>query len=278
MSILLIIVILGIVEGLTEFLPISSTGHMIVVGDWLHKFANAGGLSFLDGTESKIFEVVIQSGAILALVVVYFRQFFELVSVPASGSFYSRRGFWMLMLTTLPALAAGALFHKRIEAHMMTSMIVAAGLSIGGLWILCVEHLLPISENKTMDDVDWKMALALGCFQCLALWPGMSRSASMIMGALLLGFRRKTAVEYSFFAAVPVMVAASAYDILKHIHDLNGHAIGHIAIGFVIAFFSALLAIKFFLRYVQRHSLAAFGWYRLGLAAVVLIALRHHGA
>ncbi len=277
MNIFLVIVILGIVEGLTEFLPISSTGHMILVGDWLHKFAGADALPFLDGVESKVFEVVIQAGAILAMVVVYFRQFFELASVPASDSFYSRRGFWLLMLTTIPALAAGALLHKKIEAHMMTSMFVSIGLLTGGLWILSVEHLLPVSEHKTIDDVDWKMALALGCFQCLALWPGMSRSASMIMGALMLGLRRKSAVEYSFFAAVPVMVAASAYDLLKHAHDLNAHSISHIALGFVVAFVSALLAIKFFLRYVQRHTLAAFGWYRLALAAVVLVALRHHG-
>ena len=278
MNIFLVIAVLGIVEGLTEFLPVSSTGHMILVGDWLHRFANAGALSFLESSEAKVFEVVIQSGAILAMVVLYFRQFFELVSVPASDSFYSRRGFWLLMLTTLPALAAGALLHKKIEAHMMTPMYVAIGLAAGAVWILAVEHLLPVSEHKTVDDVDWKTAIALGCFQCLALWPGMSRSASMILGALLLGLRRKSAVEYSFFAAVPVMVAASLYDIYKHAHELNAHAIGHIALGFVIAFVAALLAIKFFLRYVTRHTLAAFGWYRLALAAIVLMFLHKAGA
>lgn len=263
MNIFLIITILGLVEGLTEFLPVSSTGHLILTGHLLG----------YTGSEADTFEIFIQSGAILAVVVVYFRQFFELLVVPAGPGFHSRRGLGLLMLTTLPGLAAGALLHSWIKAHM-TPGIVAIGLAAGAIWILAMEHLGTPQERDEIDNMSWKTALGIGLFQCLALWPGVSRSAATILGGMLLGLRRQTATQYSFFAAVPMLAAACAYDLFKSRGELHAGALPHFALGFIVAFVSALLAIKFLIRYVSRHTLAAFGWYRLALAAMVFLVLR----
>lgn len=263
MNIWFIISILGIVEGLTEFLPVSSTGHLILFGHLLG----------YTGKEADTFEIFIQSGAILAVVVYYFRQFFELLVVPADSSFHSRRGLLMLVVTTVPALVLGALFHHKIKEHM-TPMVVAAGLGVGAVWILVVEHFMQLPERKDLNDISWRTALGIGLFQCFALWPGMSRASSTILGGMMLGLQRKAATEYSFFAAVPALCAACAYDLLKSYHDLTAAALPHLAMGFIVAFIFALGAIKFFIRFVSRHTLAAFGWYRLALVAVILI-FRH---
>lgn len=264
MNILLIIVILGIIEGLTEFIPVSSTGHLILFGHLLG----------YDGAEAKTFQIFIQSGAILAVVVVYFRRFFELLVVPADTSFHSRKGLGLVILSTLPILIVGLLGHGIIKEHLMTSANVAIGLAAGGVWILVMEHFFQPSERRKLDDLDWRTALGIGLIQCLALWPGVSRAASTILGAMMLGMRRKDAAEYSFFIAVPALLAACGYDLVKSLPHLTASALPHFALGFIVAFISALLAIKFFIRYVSQHTLAVFGWYRLILAAAVFFALR----
>jgi undecaprenyl-diphosphatase len=137
-----------------------------------------------------------------------------------------------------------------------------------------MEHFVQPSERKSLDGMSWRTALGIGLFQCFALWPGVSRSASTILGAMILGVRRKEAAEYSFFIAVPALLAACAFDLIKSRHDLQADALPHFALGFIVAFVSALVAIKFFIRYVSRHTLAIFGWYRLVLAVIVFISLR----
>lgn len=258
----LIITILGIVEGLTEFIPVSSTGHLILFGHLLD----------YNGAEAKTFQIFIQSGAILAVVVVYFRRFFELLVVPADTSFHSHRGLGFVILSTLPILIAGKLLHEVIKANM-TPEVVAIGLALGGVWILAMEHLGQPSERQTLDRMTWRTALGIGLFQCFALWPGVSRSASTILGAMMLGVRRKDAAEYSFFIAVPALLAACGYDLIKSLPNLTASALPLFAVGFVVAFISALLAIKFFIRYVSHHTLAIFGWYRIALALVVWLLL-----
>jgi len=265
-NIWLIISVLGIVEGLTEFLPVSSTGHLILFGHLLG----------YTGKEADTFAIFIQSGAILAVVVAYFRQFVELFAVPAvDGGFHSRRGLTLLLVTTIPILLAGKLLHPWIKEHM-TPAVVAIGLAVGAVWILVSEHLLQLSERKRLDDISWRTALGIGLFQCLALWPGMSRASSTILGGMMLGLQRKAATEYSFFMAVPALLAACAYDLARSRHELSVDALPHFALGFVIAFVCALLAIKLFIRFVSHRTLAAFGWYRLVLAGMVWLVLRNH--
>lgn len=264
MNIWLVITILGVVEGLTEFIPVSSTGHLILFGHWLG----------YTGQEAQTFEIFIQSGAILAVVVAYFRRFFELLVVPAGPGFHSHRGLLMICLTTAPILILGKLLHGTIKANM-TPAVVATGLALGAIWILVAEYLLQPQERKTLDHVGWRTALGIGLFQCLALWPGVSRAASTILGGMALGMQRKAATEYSFFAAVPALLAACAYDLVQSLPTLHADAFPRLAVGFAVAFFSALFAIRFFVHYVSRHTLSAFGWYRLVLAAVVLLALRN---
>ena len=264
MSLFAVILILGIVEGLTEFLPVSSTGHLIL----------AGHLLGYKGAEADSFEIFIQSGAILAVVVTYFRRFVELVVVPADRGFHNRRGLLMILLTTAPILIVGKLFHEVIKAHMSTG-VVAAGLAIGGVWILVSEHMLQLQERRSLEHLGWRTALGVGLFQCLALWPGMSRASSTILGGMILGLERKAATEYSFFAAVPALCAACAYDLLKSLPTLHADALPRFALGFVIAFVAALVAIRFFIRFVSRHTLSVFGWYRLLLAGLVWLFVRH---
>lgn len=260
MNIWFIISILGLVEGLTEFLPVSSTGHLILFGHLLG----------YTGKEADTFEIFIQSGAILAVVVYYFRPFFELLVVPGDASFHSHRGLGMILITTAPMLLAGKLLHPWIKDHM-TPGVVAAGLGVGAVWILVTEHLMQLPERKKLDDITWRTALGIGLFQCLALWPGMSRASSTILGGMMLGLQRKTATEYSFFAAVPALCAACAYDLFSSYDELTAAALPRLAFGFVVAFLAAFCAIRFFVRFVSRHTLAIFGWYRLLLVVVILV-------
>ena len=256
----LLAVILGILEGLTEFLPISSTGHLILAGEWL---------GFSDNPLSGTFEVVIQLGAIMAVVVMFRGRFVELASFRKVPGFHGRRGVGLLFLTTLPALVFGLLAHDLIKEHLLAPSMVGVGLAIGAIWILVTEHSYRQTDPQPLDALNWKTALGIGLFQCLAMWPGMSRSASTILGGMLLGLDRKSATEYSFFAAVPVMVAATAYDLYKGWGALNQESVILLVIGLVTAFFSAWFAVKALIVFVGKHSLSAFAWYRLALAALV---------
>ncbi|HMP75340.1 MAG TPA: undecaprenyl-diphosphate phosphatase [Kiritimatiellia bacterium] len=255
----LIAVILGLVEGLTEFIPVSSTGHLILVGHLLG----------FDGAAAKLFDVFIQLGAILAVVVVYFRTFAELFSAPERRGFSGYNGILLLGLTSLPAIVIGKLSHGAIKEHLFSPDTVAAALAVGAVWILVSERLLRGRKTVDLDGMTWKLALGIGLFQCLALWPGMSRSTCTIVGGMMLGLSLPAATRYSFFAAVPIMVLAVGYDLLQNATLLTADTIPWFLTGFVVAFLSALAAIKFFIRFVSRHGLSAFAWYRLAVAGLV---------
>lgn len=251
--------IMGLVEGATEFLPVSSTGHLILVGHLLG----------FDSDAAKLFDVFIQFGAILAVVVAYFRTFAELFSAPSQRGFSGYHGILLLGLTTFPALIVGKLSHEFIKARLFGPETVAIGLAVGAVWILVAERALRTVTLADLSGLTWKTALGIGFFQCLALWPGMSRSTCTIVGAMTLGLNLPAATRYSFFAAVPIMTLAVAYDLLQNAALLTADTIPWFLIGFAVSFVSALAAIKFFIRFVSRHGLSVFAWYRLVVAALV---------
>ncbi len=250
--------LLGLVEGLTEFLPVSSTGHLILVGHWVG----------YTGEKADTFEVFIQFGAILAVLLVFYRRFLGLWPRPGQTGFRGWRALWLLFLATLPAVVLGKLFHGTIKEHLFNPLTVCGGLALGGLFILAVERWQPKRRFADIDALDARSAFAIGCFQCLALWPGMSRASSTILGGILMGLDRKQAAEFSFLAAVPVIFGATIYDLYKSWHLLSASDLPFFATGFVVAFFTAWAAIRFFLGYLASHTLSVFGWYRLGLAAL----------
>ncbi len=264
---ILIAIILGIVEGLTEFLPVSSTGHLIIAGYALN----------FTGTKAATFEVFIQLGAILAVVWLYRDRFRQLLQFRKTEGLQGKRGLMLLGLTTLPALFGGLLLHGIIKEHLFQPFTVAIGLAVGGVVILIFEKLLETGKLTTktlkLDAITKRQALGIGLAQLVALWPGVSRSGATIIGGVLYGLDRKTAVEYSFLAAVPVMIAATSYDLLKNLDVLQASDIPLFATGFITAFVSAVLAIRYFVKFVQRYSFKPFAYYRIVLAALVVIFL-----
>ncbi len=260
----LIAVILGIVEGLTEFLPVSSTGHLIIAGDLLN----------FTGEKAASFEVFIQLGAILAVLVLYWERFVGLIpgggfSLDQSNGFKGYRGILFLILTSLPAMVVGYLARNSIRAYLFGPMTVALALGVGGIAILVAERYKPASRTASLDRLSYRQAVIIGCFQCFSLWPGMSRSASTIVGGLLSGLDRRTAAEYSFLAAVPIMIAATGYDLFKSWNILEFSDIPLFAVGFVVSFVVAAIAIKSFIAMVQRWSLAPFAYYRIIVAPII---------
>jgi len=253
-------IILGVVEGLTEFLPISSTGHLIVANELLD----------YTGAEAATFDVFIQLGAILAVIVYFRKRFIGLFKPPETAGFSGYRGLLFLALTTVPALIIGLLAHDVIKTQLFNVGTVAIGLALGAVWILVTEKFYKLDDPKDLTRLTWITALGIGVFQCLAMWPGMSRSACTILGAMLLGIRRKDATIYSFFAAVPVMLAACSYDLYASWGHLQVESLSFFAIGFVVAFISALAAVKFFIHFVSRHTFTPFAFYRLALAAFLI--------
>ena len=260
--------IMGLVEGLTEFLPVSSTGHLILAGHWL------GFEERLGHEVAATFEIFIQVGAILAVVAAYPGRFAGLADVRASRGFAGWRGISLLMWTSLPALIAGKVSHEYIKERLFAPWSVAMGLAAGAVWILCVEWRRPRARTESLDDLGWREALAVGLFQCLALWPGVSRSGATILGAMMLGVDRKTATQYSFFAAVPVLFAAALWDLWQSLHQLRATHVPLFGIGLAVSFVSAFLAVKWLLRFVTSHTLTVFAWYRLCLAAVVFATIK----
>lgn len=252
-------VILSIVEGLTEFLPVSSSGHLILVGDLLGYV----------GDKAATFEVVIQLGAIMAVVVLYWKRFWGLLRPQPYARFAGLRGILLLMLTSFPACVVGLLAHSVIKKYLFTPATVLMALAVGAVCMIVVERRKMRPVYITLDDVTPKMALGVGLFQCLALWPGFSRSAATIMGGMLLGAKRGLAAEYSFVAAVPIMVAATGYDLLKNWNLFTSADIPFFAIGMIGSFLSALAAVKIFVSLVGRMTLVPFAVYRLLLAPVV---------
>ncbi len=270
MSETVIAIILGIVEGVTEYLPISSTGHLVLTGE---------ALSFT-GDRAKTFEVVIQLGAILSVLVLYRDRFLSLLRGFEPGAFtknklledgmFGMAGIVKLGLVSAPALVIGALFGKFIKSHLFAPLPVAAALAVGAIVILFVEGTQRTDEGQHVEELTCKQALLIGCFQCFALWPGMSRSGSAIIGGMLMGLSRRSAAEFSFLAAVPVLAAAALHDLFEAAATFSYEDLKLVGIGFGVSFITALVAVKWFIRLVSHMSLRPFAYYRLVLAALVL--------
>ena len=251
--------ILGVVEGLTEFLPVSSTGHLILVGDLLH-FNDAKGM---------VFEIAIQVGAILAVIWDYRPRFAGLLT--RAGTDPAARRLWRnLIIAFIPAAALGFLFAKSIKQYLFAPVPVALAFIIGGVVILWAEKRQHSVQVQSVDDMGPWDALKVGLAQCFALIPGTSRSGATIIGGLFFGLSRTAAAEFSFFLAVPTLGAASAYELFKARHLLNGEDLGLLAVGFVAAFLSAMVAVRGFIRFVSKHDFTVFAWYRIVFGLVVL--------
>ncbi|OSI18585.1 undecaprenyl-diphosphatase [Neisseria dentiae] len=253
--------ILGIIEGLTEFLPISSTGHLIVVGDLINFKSNG-----------KVFEIAIQLGAVLAVIFEYRRRFTHVVTHIGRDKQVNRFVI-NLAVAFIPAAVVGLIFSKQIKLWLFNPITVAAALVIGGFIILWIERRQRFIPPKvtSVDDMRMRDALVVGIAQICALVPGTSRSGSTIMGGMLWGLERKVATEFSFFLAVPVMIAATTYDVLKHFHLFSAQDIGLIAVGFVSAFAAGLLAVKALLKFVATKNYVPFAYYRIIFGGLILI-------
>ncbi|SET03600.1 Undecaprenyl-diphosphatase [Nitrosomonas marina] len=252
--------ILGIVEGLTEFLPVSSTGHLILVGDLLE----------FNEDREKVFMIAIQLGAILAVCWEYRRKIVDVIT--GIGSEKSAQRFVLnLLIAFMPAAVLGLLFIDSIKQYLFNPLSVATALVIGGIVILWAERRDHQIEVEHIDNMDWKHALKVGCAQCLALIPGTSRSGATIIGGLLFGLSRKAAAEFSFFLAIPVMFAATFYDVYRNRAILEFNDVGMFAVGFVAAFFSALVAVRGLLRFISNHDFTLFAYYRIIFGCVILL-------
>lgn len=254
--------ILGLVEGLTEFLPVSSTGHLILVSDWLG----------LNDEKDKVFDIVIQLGAILAVVWEYRVRFARAFSGLASDRVQQRFAA-NLLVAFLPAALVGLAFQSHIKKYLFNPVSVAIALIVGAFVIFLVErwygrHGVP--RVASVDEMTWKDALKVGLAQCVSLIPGTSRSGATIMGGMLFGLSRQVATEFSFFLAVPIMFAATGYQMVKYRALLTLDDLAPFVVGFAVSFVFALLAVKGLIRYVAHHDFRAFAWYRIALGAAVL--------
>lgn len=251
--------ILGLVEGATEFIPVSSTGHLIVASEWLG----------FTGERAKTFDVFIQLGAILAIVWLYRARLFGAIGAWQRDA-ASARLLLNLAVAFVPAAAVGFLTHGWIREHLFTTRTVAWALVVGGVLILLLERLKPKTSVHEVDEIPFFTALGIGLAQVLALFPGTSRSGATIMGGYALGLSRPAATEFSFFMAVPIMLVATLFDLYKGWSALAASDLPVFAVGFAVAFVSALVVVRFFLAYVSRHSFAVFAVYRI-VAGVLLL-------
>jgi undecaprenyl-diphosphatase len=251
--------ILGVVEGLTEFLPISSTGHLIIAGQLLG----------FGGEKAKVFDIVIQSGAMLAVVWEFRARFLGVLKGLGSDP-AARRFVINLAIAFMPAALLGLAFAGVIKQHLFHAVPVALAFIFGGAIILWVERSPRRATVEQVDDMTWKDALKVGIAQSFALIPGMSRSGATIIGGMLFGLSRRAATEFSFFLAVPTLVAAGAYDFYKHRALLDSSDLGVFAVGFVVSFVSAFLCIRWLLRYIATHDFSVFAWYRIVFGLIVL--------
>jgi undecaprenyl-diphosphatase len=252
--------IMGIVEGLTEFLPVSSTGHLIL----------AGSLLGFDDAKAKVFDIAIQTGAIFAVVLVLRHKIHStFVALPRQAK--ARRLALNLLVAFLPAVVLGLLFGKAIQQHLFTPAVVAGTFIIGGLIILWAEKRPPGSVRiEHVDDMTTWDALKVGLMQCLALIPGTSRSGSTIIGGMLLGLSRQAATEFSFFLAIPTLIGAAVYSLYKERALLSAADLPLFALGLVFSFLSAWLCVRWLLKYISTHSFIPFAWYRIAFGVVVL--------
>ncbi len=252
-------IILGVVEGLTEFLPISSTGHQIVVADLLG----------FTGERAIAFNIIIQLAAILAVVWEYRRKILDVViGLPTQRS--ARRFTVNLMVAFFPAVILGAAFSDLIHHYLFNPITVASALVVGGVVILWAEQRQHQVQAETVDEMTWKHALKVGCAQCLALVPGTSRSGATIIGGLLFGLSRKAATEFSFFLAMPTMVGAAVYSGYKYRDLFQPSDLPVFALGSVVSFLFAMIAVRSLLKFIGSHSYAAFAWYRIGFGLLIL--------
>ena len=268
MTALLIAILLGMVEGITEFLPVSSTGHLIISGHLL---------GFV-GDAAASFEVIIQLGAILSVVLLYWRRFVGLIPHPISGlqasTLQGWSGIWRIALATFPALLVGYGARHVIKERLFNPTTVTLALAVGGIAILLVERYAAKRKANSLERLTLAQALGVGLFQVLALWPGTSRAAATIVGGMLLGLDRKSAAEFSFLIAVPVMVAASGYELLKMRHEMALGNVLQLGVGFVISFIVALITVKVFVNFLQRGKLTPFAWYRILVAPIFYFLTR----
>lgn len=261
MSVYLEAIFLGLVEGLTEFLPISSTAHLLLIGEMLR----------FEGPPGKTFEIVIQLGAILAICVAYRSKLWSVASNldrPEARIFVRN-----ILLAFLPAGLAGALLYKYIRALLDTPVVAAIALIVGGFVILAIERMRHRFEINSIETLSPGRALAIGCCQMLAMVPGVSRAGATIMGSLLLGLDRRTATEFSFFLAIPTMIGAATYSLYKNWAEVSFDHATLIAAGFCAAFLSALLVVQALVAFVGRHGFAPFAWYRMIFGGVMLALL-----
>jgi undecaprenyl-diphosphatase len=253
-------VVMGIVEGLTEFLPISSTGHLIL----------AGSLLGFDDDKAKVFDIAIQTGAIFAVVLVYWQKIQStIVALPRQPK--ARRLALNVLIGFLPAVVLGLLFGKAIKAHLFIPIVVASTFIIGGFIILWAEKRPPGTVRvEHVDDMTPWDALKVGLVQCFAMIPGTSRSGSTIIGGMLLGLSRQAATDYSFFLAIPTLIGASVYSLYKERALLSVADIPLFLVGLVFAFISAWLCVRWLLKYISTHNFVPFAWYRIAFGIVVL--------
>ena len=256
---------LGIVEGLTEFLPISSTGHLIVVGDLLG----------FNGEKATAFKIIIQLGAILAVIWEFRAKVLGVVvGLPSDPN--AQRFTFNLLLAFIPAVIFGLAFADLIEHWLFNPITVAMALIIGGIIMLWAEKREHAIKAETVDDMTWKLALKVGLAQCLALIPGTSRSGATIIGGLVFGLSRKAATEFSFFLAMPTMVAATVYSLVKYRDILQISDLPIFAIGFVSTFIVAMITVRALLKFITSHSYAVFAWYRIAFGLVILATWQLH--
>lgn len=247
-------IVIAIVEGLTEFLPISSTGHMIIAEKIM---------GVEDNDFTKLFTVGIQLGAILAVVVLYWKKFIDF----KSWHFYLK-----LLIAVIPALVLGFIFSDKIDSLLESSLTVAITMIAGGVVLLFIDSVFNAPKIETEEQISFPKAFIIGCWQCIAMIPGVSRSAASIIGGMQQSLTRKLAAEFSFFLAVPTMAAATGYKLLKGYKTLNTEHIKLLAVGNIVAFIVAMLAIKFFIGFLQKHGFKLFGYYRI-IGGIILLIL-----
>jgi undecaprenyl-diphosphatase len=267
MPILLLAIILGIVEGVTEFLPVSSTGHLILATELLG----------FDSAKWDAFNVIIQLGAILAIVVLYWRTFWAVIEGLIQRNAMSWRFVRNILIAFLPSAILGFILIKYIEALLGAPKVVALMFILGGIAIIAIERLVKKSDVVGVAEMPVRTAVGIGIAQCLAMVPGVSRSGATIMGALSLGVERRTAAEFSFFLAIPTMLGATTLELAKH-HDeimagAHGVGFGTIALGFVVSFLVAIVVVRAFVHYISKHGFAPFAWYRIVVGSAALLWL-----
>ena len=257
---------LGFIEGLTEFLPISSTGHLILFGHMID----------FQSDDGRVFEVVIQLGAILAVCWLYRKKIFDLIKGFFSGDPEARHFAISVIIAFIPAVVIGVLAVDFIKQVLFSPLVVAIALIIGGLIIFWVES--KQFEHKTTEAtaITFKQALIVGFVQCVAMIPGTSRSGATIVGGMFAGLSRKAATEFSFFLAMPTMLGAATYDLIRNADVLTQDNLLNISLGFVTAFIAALLVVQALVRFVEKHTLRVFAWYRIILGVIIMIVLFYH--